>query len=304
MEFREITAVLLTASKPLNVGMHSDIYELIWSELGMMTDNWTQHFVIWLSDLDLRSRSHDWWKDWTSAWTISQKFLIDVERIWYAFETHWCDKKSLLINTQGSEPYSFNFVPFFFFFKLASFRYLQASFFQIWYDDREHWTLHFYFVWMTLTFSQSHICLRNQIHLRSFSQPVALLKLMLGMLCMTGIQGKELNFMIVLKRTFDIGFGLYLDSFQTWYDDRQPNYISRVPNQNSVSLLYIMLEIHHSCQEPSILTLIWMTLTFIESHRVEKWKKAWTLQFFNCKVAWSLQDLWNGCKRENCKEIL
>ena len=29
-------------------------------------------------------------------------------------------------------------------------------------------------------------------------------------------------------------------------------YISRVPDQNGVSLLYIMLEIHHSGREPSI----------------------------------------------------
>ena len=30
------------------------------------------------------------------------------------------------------------------------------------------------------------------------------------------------------------------------------DYISRVPDQNGVSLLYIMLEIHHSGREPSI----------------------------------------------------
>ena len=29
-------------------------------------------------------------------------------------------------------------------------------------------------------------------------------------------------------------------------------YISRLPDQNGVSLLHIMLEIHHSCWEPSI----------------------------------------------------
>ena len=29
-------------------------------------------------------------------------------------------------------------------------------------------------------------------------------------------------------------------------------YISRVPDQNGVSLLYVMLEIHHSGREPSI----------------------------------------------------
>ena len=29
-------------------------------------------------------------------------------------------------------------------------------------------------------------------------------------------------------------------------------YVSRVPNQNGISLLYIMLEIHHSDQEPWI----------------------------------------------------
>ena len=28
-------------------------------------------------------------------------------------------------------------------------------------------------------------------------------------------------------------------------------YLSRVSNQNGVSLLYIMLEMHHSCREPS-----------------------------------------------------
>ena len=33
-------------------------------------------------------------------------------------------------------------------------------------------------------------------------------------------------------------------------------YVSRVPDQNSVSLLYIMLEIHHSGQEPSIFNMV------------------------------------------------
>ena len=33
---------------------------------------------------------------------------------------------------------------------------------------------------------------------------------------------------------------------------QSPSYISRVSNQNDVSLLYIMLEIHHSGWEPSM----------------------------------------------------
>ena len=35
-------------------------------------------------------------------------------------------------------------------------------------------------------------------------------------------------------------------------ENNQNKYISRVPDQNGVSLLYIMLEIHHSGWEPSI----------------------------------------------------
>ena len=37
-ETRVITAVLLTASKTINTGMHLNVYELIWFKVGMMID--------------------------------------------------------------------------------------------------------------------------------------------------------------------------------------------------------------------------------------------------------------------------
>ena len=37
LETREITAVLLTASKNFSIGMQSDVYESIWLKLGVMT---------------------------------------------------------------------------------------------------------------------------------------------------------------------------------------------------------------------------------------------------------------------------
>ena len=44
--------------------------------------------------------------------------------------------------------------------------------------------------------------------------------------------------------------------------------MSRVPNQNGVSLLYIMLEIHHSGREPSIFRKSWSCVHgFILFHR-------------------------------------
>ena len=53
---REITALVRTASKSFNVGMHSNIYGLICFKLGMMIHT-TVSFIASLSDLDFDSKS-------------------------------------------------------------------------------------------------------------------------------------------------------------------------------------------------------------------------------------------------------
>ena len=46
VETREIIVVLLTAFKNFHVGMHSNIYELIWFKVGMMMDTVALHILI------------------------------------------------------------------------------------------------------------------------------------------------------------------------------------------------------------------------------------------------------------------
>ena len=47
-----------------------------------------------------------------------------------------------------------------------------------------------------------------------------------------------------------------MEQFYIWHGDRQDGCISRIPDQNGISLLYIMLEIHHSGREPSVFYLV------------------------------------------------
>ena len=67
---REIIAVILTASKSLDVGMHSEVYEPIWFKFSRMIAT-LGHFDSSLDDLDLHSRSQDCKKVKTSAPIIS-----------------------------------------------------------------------------------------------------------------------------------------------------------------------------------------------------------------------------------------
>ena len=72
IEIWEIT-VLLTVSENINVGMHSDVYVLVWYKLDVMIGLWIQHFDTRLIDHDLDSRSQECEKT-TSAPIISQSF--------------------------------------------------------------------------------------------------------------------------------------------------------------------------------------------------------------------------------------
>ena len=58
-ETREITAVLRIAQKSFDVGLYSDVQELIWFELGMMIDYWTLHCDANLISCGVDSRSHE-----------------------------------------------------------------------------------------------------------------------------------------------------------------------------------------------------------------------------------------------------
>ena len=51
VQTKEIIAVLLTASKNLNDGMHSEVYESVWSKLGMIIDTVALYILIllWLA---------------------------------------------------------------------------------------------------------------------------------------------------------------------------------------------------------------------------------------------------------------
>ena len=81
VERREI-AVVLTASNNFNVGIHWNVYELIWFKLGMMIDTFcTLHLDASVVDLDLDSRSQEYEKAEGSAPIISQCSLL----IWKEF---------------------------------------------------------------------------------------------------------------------------------------------------------------------------------------------------------------------------
>ena len=132
---RETTAVLLIASKKLDVCLHSDIYESIWFKHVMMIDAVELYIVIWvyltLRFIHLRA-SH------------LTKFSIDLNGIRYTVEillVWWISYSIYLIRSifKGeSHTYVLSL-------KIAKqiecwlvFRHLQNDFFQTWYDDRNH----------------------------------------------------------------------------------------------------------------------------------------------------------------------
>ena len=66
-----MTAVLLTASKTVNVDMHSDVYESIWYDNRCYC---SLHFDTSLTDLDLDSKSQECATAKTSEPITSQSF--------------------------------------------------------------------------------------------------------------------------------------------------------------------------------------------------------------------------------------
>ena len=74
-ELREIIAVLLTAFKKFNVGMHLNVYESVWFKFYTMTDTITLYILnSSLFDLDLDSRSQECKKAKASVAIISHNF--------------------------------------------------------------------------------------------------------------------------------------------------------------------------------------------------------------------------------------
>ena len=70
-------------NKPFNVGVHSDVFKLIWCKLGIMIDlcYWSLHFDTSLLDLELDLRPQEYEKAKTSVPIISQSFQL----IWMEF---------------------------------------------------------------------------------------------------------------------------------------------------------------------------------------------------------------------------
>ena len=160
IERREITAVLQTVKRTL--GLHSDIYEWIWFKFGHYC---TLHPDNSLIDLDIDSRSQECEKAKTCVSIISQSLqLISVDfgillrlvgvmkhililpcpftihgRVYYLYEFIKKKKKTSALACLHT----------FSDFKLGLMR--ETTRLYIWIS-----------VWMTLTFSQGDICIRNQ----------------------------------------------------------------------------------------------------------------------------------------------
>ena len=75
-ETREITAVLLIASKLFNVGIHSDIYESICIKVDSMIDTIELYFDISLLVLDFDSRLQEGKKSKTVVPIILQSIKL------------------------------------------------------------------------------------------------------------------------------------------------------------------------------------------------------------------------------------
>ena len=116
---REINCCFLTASTNFNIGMHSDVYESIWFELGIWYDDryyWTLHFDASLIDLDFDSRSQQC-KKWRKC-QLSQKFSMGLNGISVLFCTLLrlvvmnlivIPMLCCLFSIQGREPYLCDF---------------------------------------------------------------------------------------------------------------------------------------------------------------------------------------------------
>ena len=102
---------------------------------------WTLIFDTSLIDLGLDSRSQECKKEKSSVAVIS-KFSINLEGMWYAVDTCWCDVNLIVIlilshpfNIQGREPYSCDFIKKEF--MLACIQTFTGRFLS------NHWALHF-----------------------------------------------------------------------------------------------------------------------------------------------------------------
>ena len=104
----------MTASKNINVGLLSDIYEYIWFKFSMIIDASELYILIYLIDLDLDSRLQQYKKAESCASIILQSFQF----IWMEFSIllRFVSVMNLILilshpfNIQGREPYLCDFV--------------------------------------------------------------------------------------------------------------------------------------------------------------------------------------------------
>ena len=147
-ETREMSAVLLAASKNFKVGMLSDVYEFIWFKVSVVID--TIGLCSWMIvSLTLAliqgQRSKECEKAKTSMAIISQIFQLILMEFSMLLRlvgiVNLIVILSRLYNIQGREPCLCDFdkknLPW------LVFRHLPTNFFQTWYNDRNHLALHF-----------------------------------------------------------------------------------------------------------------------------------------------------------------
>ena len=90
-ESKGITAVL-SASRNLNVSMHSDVYEPTGFKFGMMKDT-TKVYILILVYLNFNGRPQGCEKKKpTSSAIYCTKLQMDLDGIWYAVEACWSDE--------------------------------------------------------------------------------------------------------------------------------------------------------------------------------------------------------------------
>ena len=153
IETSGITAVLQTLSKNFIVCLHSDFYELILFKLGTMMDTVVLcvFFFFFFFLFITFWYCSNWFRPWFKVTGVREKdkfcinyltkFEIDLNGIWYAFETCWLDEphthyiiSSIEYSRKRTLIYDFvnNFE------RWLVFRHLQMDFFQTSYDDRDH----------------------------------------------------------------------------------------------------------------------------------------------------------------------
>ena len=105
-EYQEKTAVLLTAPKNFNVGMHSDIYEPAWFKHDLMRDT-SDLYILILVHINLTLiPGHRDAREQNLLCQLSPEVFNGFGWDWHAVETCWSDKScnfSCLVNIQGKE---------------------------------------------------------------------------------------------------------------------------------------------------------------------------------------------------------